>query len=197
MHRSHLRWSQRVGLRAGRLSPFRDRFHTPSGLPVGTVLSNHDALGSSVFRIGASGGRQARDSVGGLGFATDLGRATDAVIDLLRGVDLLAIESNYCPVLERTSGRSEQLIRRVMGGHGHLSNHEAVDAVRRIEPTGQVVLLHLSRECNRPELVAELQSATGRRFLISTQTDPTPWVPFDLGPSVTLVPRMVEMSLFG
>jgi phosphoribosyl 1,2-cyclic phosphodiesterase len=74
----------------------------------------------------------------------------------MRGVDILAIESNYDRAMQLESARPAFLKDRIMGGKGHLSNDECIDAVRAIswprEPE-HVVLLHLSRECNCPGLV--------------------------------------------
>jgi phosphoribosyl 1,2-cyclic phosphodiesterase len=46
-----------------------------------------------------------------------------------------------------------------MGGRGHLSNEECVGAVRAIafpDEPAQIVLLHLSRDCNHPDAVHAL-----------------------------------------
>ena len=108
----------------------------------------HDDGGTVAFRI--------ETPAGSLGFATDLGRASGALIEAMRGVDILAIESNYDRAMQLESARPAFLKDRIMGGKGHLSNDECIDAVRAIswprEPE-HVVLLHLSRECNCPELV--------------------------------------------
>jgi len=189
-HRSHLRRATAVGLQARRLAPFRDGFHTAAGLPVRCAMSSHDSLGAAVFRIETPGGT--------LGFATDLGRACDTLIGHLRGVDVLAIESNYCPELELSSGRPSHLIERVMGGRGHLSNHECVEAVARIGPRDHVVLLHLSRECNEPALVRRLHEGRGYPYTISLQSEPTGWVTLNRAPAtaVRVVPHArVEQGL--
>ncbi len=111
----------------------------------------HDDGGTVAFRI--------ETPAGSLGFATDLGRASGALIEAMRGVDILAIESNYDRAMQLDSPRPAFLKDRIMGGKGHLSNDECIDAVRAIawprEPE-HVVLLHLSRECNCPELVRNL-----------------------------------------
>lgn len=111
----------------------------------------HDDGGTVAFRI--------ETPAGSLGFATDLGRASGALIESLRGVDILAIESNYDRAMQLSSNRPEFLKDRIMGGKGHLSNEECIDAVRAIawprEPE-HVVLLHLSRDCNCPDLVRNL-----------------------------------------
>ncbi len=111
----------------------------------------HDDGGTVAFRL--------ETPAGSVGFATDLGRASGALIESLRGVDILAIESNYDRAMQLASNRPGFLKDRIMGGKGHLSNEECIDAVRAIawprEPE-HIVLLHLSRECNCPDLVRGL-----------------------------------------
>jgi hypothetical protein len=68
------------------------------------------------------------------------------------------------------------LKRRIMGGHGHLSNAQALDAVEAIGPGQHVVLLHLSRDCNDPELVAGLHEGSDYALTIASQDRPTRWV---------------------
>jgi hypothetical protein len=95
-----------------------------------------------------------------LGYAADLGSWGPDVVEALGDVDLLALEFNHDVALERTSGRSPDLIARVLGEYGHLSNVQAANllaAVLRCSTPGrlkQVVQLHLSRDCNRPALAA-------------------------------------------
>ncbi len=67
-----------------------------------------------------------------LGFATDLGRPTDELVRRLHGVGTLAIESNYCPVLQRESPRPGFLKARIMGGAGHMSNEQCAKTVALI-----------------------------------------------------------------
>lgn len=111
----------------------------------------HDEGGTVAFRI--------ESPAGSIGFATDLGRASGALIESMRGVDILAIESNYDRGMQLASSRPTSLKDRIMGGKGHLSNDECIEAVRTIawprEPE-HIVLLHLSRECNCPDLVRGL-----------------------------------------
>lgn len=111
----------------------------------------HDDGGTVAFRF---------ESIAGtLGFATDLGRAHEGLINLLRGVHLLAIESNYDRAMQLASNRPTFLKDRIMGGRGHLSNDECIEVVRALmwpDSPEQVVLLHLSRECNCPHLVRQL-----------------------------------------
>ena len=114
-------------------------------------LLAHDDLGVAAFRCDLPCARHGGRS---MGYATDLGRATPGLLSLLMGVDLLAIESNYCRDMQVASDRPEFLKNRIMDGSGHLSNDECLDAVHAISPRERVVLLHLSRQCNAPEIAA-------------------------------------------
>lgn len=120
-------------------------------LRIAPFVTPHDDGGTVAFRI--------ETPAGALGFATDLGRVAAGLVDAMRGVDILAIESNYDPDMQLSSPRPTSLKDRIMGGSGHLSNGECLGAVREIAATStpsHVVLLHLSRECNCPSLVQQL-----------------------------------------
>ena len=103
-----------------------------------------------------------------LGYAADLGSWSAELARLLADVDILALEFNHDVHLELSSGRSQFLIRRVLGRHGHLSNEQASELLRGIlshSTPGRLrhlVLLHLSRECNRRHLAeAAARAALG------------------------------------
>jgi phosphoribosyl 1,2-cyclic phosphodiesterase len=136
-------------------------------------VNPHDEAGTVSFRI--------ETDAGSLGFATDVGRVSDALVDLLRGVDLLAIESNYDRDMQIDSARPKFLKDRIMGGRGHLSNEECLEAVREIafpDEPAQVVLIHLSRDCNHPNVVRGLWSralpALAPRLAFAHHAQPTP-----------------------
>jgi phosphoribosyl 1,2-cyclic phosphodiesterase len=132
----------------------------------------HDSLGSTAFRISV-GSRVAAH-------ATDCGRPSDRLVRFLAGADALFLESNYDPGMQRASGRSPYLIERIMGGSGHLSNEQALEvavAVDRAQPLSSLHLLHLSRQCNCPNLVARLFAerapALAARTVITSQATPS------------------------
>jgi ribonuclease BN (tRNA processing enzyme) len=154
---------------------FNGGFTLRDGTVVRSVLADHDDHGVATLRFCLPCEGRA-DGAADLGFATDVGRVTDALVEHLAGVDVLAIESNYCPELQEASGRPQHLKSRIMGGRGHLSNHEAVQAIGLIEPRSHVVLLHLSRECNDPELVAGLHEGADYAVTITDQYTPTRWI---------------------
>lgn len=180
LHRRHAAAGRREGILPESARPFDGDFDICPGVSVSAAVASHDALGVATFRFefatAAAGGAS-------LGFATDLGRVTDGLIDHLRGVDVLAIESNYCPRMQEASPRPAFLKRRIMGGSGHLSNEQSLRAVEEIGPGSDVILLHLSRQCNHPDLVAELHHGAPYRVTIAEQTRATPWV--HIRPSLT------------
>jgi phosphoribosyl 1,2-cyclic phosphodiesterase len=93
-----------------------------------------------------------------LGFATDLGFATKLVLERMRGVQTLVIETNHDEnLLQQDSRRPWAVKQRIMSRHGHLSNGAAADVLGHLfdGPLERVILGHLSRDCNRPELALE------------------------------------------
>lgn len=152
VHREHLREAVRCGVPADHIVPFDDWCDLGDGLALFACRTPHDERGSTAFLIE----RRCDVGVTRLGYATDLGRVPRALLDHFRDVDVLALESNYDEELERTSDRPRFLKERVMGGKGHLSNDESVAAALEIAGSSElqaIVLLHLSLQCNRPDIV--------------------------------------------
>lgn len=186
LHQRHVARAQRRHSLLRRNEPFDGPVELAGGVVFEPVLLSHDELGVAAFRFDFPCG-------GSLGFATDLGRATPELIDHVRGVGVLAIESNYDPVMQNESARPEFLKRRIMGGAGHLSNAECARAVGQIGPLGEVVLLHLSRQCNTPGLASEPHTGADYRLTLASQNEPTDWV--RIGPGLAREDR-VPASLF-
>ncbi len=90
-----------------------------------------------------------------LGYATDLGHATRLTIERLRQVQTLVIETNHDEkLLQNDSHRPWPVKQRIMSRHGHLSNTAAAAVIEQLLPgkIERVVLGHLSRDCNTPDL---------------------------------------------
>lgn len=150
------------------------------GVQAQAIHMPHDAAGSHAFRFHCDGGS--------VGYASDLGHVRRELIEFFADVQVLAIESNYDPQMQRNSGRPAFLQRRITGGHGHLSNQQALEAVRKIldqrntnrrDLPRHIVLLHRSRQCNCPQLVRGLFSTDARianRLTLAEQDQPTTWL---------------------
>src|SRR2546423_12599342 len=107
----------------------------------------HDAVEPVGFAFHA-GGR-------GLGFITDLGYATKMLVERLREVHTLVIETNHDEkLLQNDPHRPWPVKQRIMSRHGHLSNEAAASVIEQLLPgkIERVVLGHLSRDCNTPTL---------------------------------------------
>lgn len=91
----------------------------------------------------------------GLGFITDLGYATKMLVERLREVHTLVIETNHDEkLLQNDLHRPWPVKQRIMSRHGHLSNAAAAVVIEQLLPgkVERVVLGHLSRDCNTPAL---------------------------------------------
>jgi phosphoribosyl 1,2-cyclic phosphodiesterase len=172
-HRRHARQTRAWLGMARQLEPFDGSFRLLDSIEVHPVLLAHDNLGTVGYVIEHAGAR--------LGFATDLGRVPSALYDAFIDLDLLAIESNHDRDMQLRSNRPPFLKARIMGGSGHLSNEQSLEAVERIAQRSRlrhIVLLHLSRECNCPTMVADLYRQRAARLAelltVSRQNEPTP-----------------------
>lgn len=97
-----------------------------------------------------------------LGVLTDLGHVNHSVVHHVSGVDCLFVEANHDEqMLHADTKRPFSVKQRILSPHGHLSNKAAADLATRIcSPSLQhVVLGHLSRDCNAPELAIAAVSA--------------------------------------
>lgn len=122
----------------------------------------HDAMDPVGFTL-RHGGRS-------LGLLTDLGLATRLVLERVRSVETLILEANHDEkLLQEDTKRPWSIKQRIMSRHGHLSNQAAARVVRELAEGGleRVVLGHLSRDCNRPDLAID----TVRREVAESSID--------------------------
>jgi phosphoribosyl 1,2-cyclic phosphodiesterase len=92
---------------------------------------------------------------GSLGFVTDLGYVTKLIVERLRRVQTLVIETNHDEkLLQNDTHRPWPVKQRIQSRHGHLSNAAAAGVIEELLPgkIERVVLGHLSRDCNTPAL---------------------------------------------
>ena len=166
VHPRHVRAARAAGL--GAVEPI-DGATTVGEARVHATLLAHDRAGVAAFRFDLADAS--------VGYATDVGRPTARLVDLFAGVDLLALESNYCPRLQAASNRPAFLKERIMGGAGHLSNQQCAATAARIGPRRDLVLLHLSRQCNTPALALAAHEGAAYSVTVSAQDHATRWIP--------------------
>jgi phosphoribosyl 1,2-cyclic phosphodiesterase len=107
----------------------------------------HDAVDPVAFVVSSD--------YGSVGFLTDLGYAPKLARERIREVHTLVVETNHDEQrLQADPKRPWSVKQRILSRHGHLSNEAAAALVADIagENLRRVVLGHLSRECNSPEL---------------------------------------------
>ena len=90
-----------------------------------------------------------------IGFLTDLGYVTALAIERVRDAHTLVLESNHCEkMLQDCPKRPWSLKQRILSRHGHLSNTAAANVIPHLLERNlrQLILGHLSRDCNSPEM---------------------------------------------
>jgi len=126
-------------------------FSTGAMFEVGDVVVDtfpvpHDAYDPVGFLVRTNGGN--------IGFLTDLGHATNLVIERVRTANVLLLETNHdLKLLQEDTKRPWSIKQRILSRHGHLSNDDAAGVVEQIVSSElrHLFLGHLSRDCNQPE----------------------------------------------
>lgn len=146
------------------------------GLTVSAFPVPHDAVDTVGCTVSCDGKR--------FGYATDLGHDPEPVRRALDDCDLLMIESNHDVDMLREGPYPVIVKQRVLGRHGHLDNETAAALLCDVATarTGRVILAHLSRTNNRPELALLAArrefERRGRRapdLHPAGQSAPSPW----------------------
>lgn len=110
---------------------------------------SHDAANPVAYVFEADGHK--------IGMATDLGVYTEKTVNYLKDAQLLYLEANHDENMLMVGGYPYYLKQRIIGDHGHLSNDTAAELLCRLyhENLQYVILAHLSKENNYPELAYE------------------------------------------
>ena len=87
-------------------------------------------------------------------FVTDVGKVTDDVVKYCSISNRLIVESNDDPGMLVTGPYTPELKKRIAEEHGHLSNEQTADLLRRSWHSGlkSVFLCHLSANNNTPAI---------------------------------------------
>ena len=150
-------------------------FLTSTGLRLEPIELRHDGGPTFGFRIEASAGRRQRPV--SIGYLADTGSWSETMAESLADVDVLGVEFNHDVALQKSSPRPAFLIERNLSDLGHLSNRQGAELIQAVLARSRdgalrhVVLLHLSEQCNQPDLAIQAAgdaiSAAGRlsRFM--------------------------------
>lgn len=119
------------------------------GLSVTSFSVPHDAADPVGFLVD--------DGTSRLFAGTDMGVVTLPAKEALGRATCAVLESNHDAGLLARSERPPSLKQRIAGRSGHLSNDQAADVVREVNPPNlrHLFLAHLSGECNADYLALE------------------------------------------
>ncbi len=118
-------------------------------MKISPMHTSHDALDPVAYRI-AYGNKK-------IAIATDLGTYNDYTVECLKGMDVLFLEANHDVNMLQVGPYPYYLKQRILGDRGHLSNELSGKLLSRVMHDGlkEIVLGHLSKENNLPELAYE------------------------------------------
>lgn len=109
---------------------------------------HHDAADTVGFSVKNSGSK--------ICTATDTGCVTDDIINEISDADLIILEANHDENILKMGRYPWSLKQRILSNHGHLSNTAAGEAILKIirknPKSRQILLAHLSKENNFPEM---------------------------------------------
>lgn len=131
--------------------------------------TSHDCRESAAFHIATP--------AGSVGYLTDTGYILEETGRRLLGVELLVLESNHDEDMLRSGPYPYALKQRVLGPQGHLSNAAAALYALSCAQAGArtILLAHLSRENNTPDLALRTVGASLLRAGWRGRLAAAPW----------------------
>jgi phosphoribosyl 1,2-cyclic phosphodiesterase len=135
------------------------------GLRITAFEKKHDACDPHSFVVSAGKTN--------IGVFTDIGTPCERLIHYFKQCHAAFLESNYDEDMLNNGRYPIYLKNRIRGGNGHLSNRQALELYVNHRPAfmSHLLLSHLSRENNSPELVESLfaQAATSTQVVIASR----------------------------
>ncbi len=113
-----------------------------------------------------------------VGVFTDIGKVCNNLIYYFKQCNAAFLEANYDKDLLENGSYPINLKNRIRGGAGHLSNCEALDLFvnHRSISLSHLLLSHLSKENNKPELAQDLfeNASINTKIIIANRYQATP-----------------------
>ncbi len=113
------------------------------------ISTSHDAVDPVAYIM--------RSGLKSMAVITDLGIYDDNTVDKLQGLDVLLLEANHDVHMLQVGTYPYYLKQRILGEKGHLSNELSGQLLGQVlhDRFRRVILGHLSKENNYPELACE------------------------------------------
>jgi phosphoribosyl 1,2-cyclic phosphodiesterase len=153
-----------------KIRQYTQPFTTHEAIEIGAIRitafqKKHDASDPHSFVVS-----EAKTHVG---VFTDIGMPCEQLIHYFKQCHAAFLEANYDEEMLEKGRYPLVLKKRIRGGQGHLSNRQALELYISHRPAfmSHLLLSHLSKENNRPELVESLFNAvpTQTRVLIASR----------------------------
>jgi phosphoribosyl 1,2-cyclic phosphodiesterase len=145
-------------------------FRSDAPVSVGDITitafpKEHDAIDPYSFTVSCQGIN--------IGIFTDIGIPCQNLIYHFRQCHAAFLEANYDEELLEKGSYPYHLKNRIRGGKGHLSNTQALELFKAHKPSymSHLLLAHLSKDNNRPELVQQLfgQHAGDTKIIVASR----------------------------
>jgi phosphoribosyl 1,2-cyclic phosphodiesterase len=168
------------------------------GLSVKAFPKHHDASDPHSFVVSSSGGVS-------IGIFTDIGNPCQELVYHFKQCHAAFLESNYDEEL-LTNGKYPYFLKnRIRGGKGHLSNAQAFQLFEQHRPSfmSHLLLAHLSRENNCPQLVEKLfrSNAGETNIIVASRYEESPVFEIKANNTVSAIrhfypQQQTQLSLF-
>jgi len=128
--------------------------------PLPTSHDAHDGIGF-IFNNGTET----------LVYMTDTGYISEANMAYMKDADYYILESNHNVRMLLQTNRGYELIQRILGDTGHLSNEDAALYLTQLvgPKTKEIILAHLSEEANDPDVALKTHLNIYRRKYIEVE----------------------------
>jgi phosphoribosyl 1,2-cyclic phosphodiesterase len=140
------------------------------GLEVTAFRKSHDASDPHSFIVSGSGVN--------IGIFTDIGYPCKEVIRYFRQCHAAFLEANYCADMLENGFYPYYLKKRISSDKGHLSNKQALELFNNFKSKklSHLILSHLSKNNNKPELVDRLfnKVAGTTKIIVASRYEETP-----------------------
>ena len=151
-------------------------------LKITSFKKNHDAADAHSFMISGYGVN--------VGVITDIGFACKKVIKYFGQCHAAFLESNYCDTMLANGNYPYYLQERISSDVGHLSNAQAVELFKhyRSEHLQLLILSHLSKNNNKPELVENMFTphAEATKIIVASRYEASPVFRINASPAFGL-----------
>ena len=137
------------------IAPIDSKGITAAGMNIVPFRISHDCREGYGYVVESENGRRTA-------FATDTGYLSSEIKNALSGCDTVVLESNHDVGMLQCGAYPYILKKRILSDIGHLSNETAAAQAAELVRSGttRILLAHLSRENNMPDLALQTSLCT-------------------------------------